>query len=50
MLNFVVQTAEAERPSSSAWLTVGIAIAAAIFSALAAIAVAFLRHRLRIGN
>jgi hypothetical protein len=44
IITFVVQMAEAERAGFRAWITGGIAILAAVVSAIAAIAAAFLAH------
>jgi hypothetical protein len=44
VLNFVAQMAEAERTSLRAWITGGVAMAAAIIAAVAALAAALLRH------
>jgi hypothetical protein len=44
VITFVIQAAEAERASFRAWFTGGIAITAAIFSAIAAIFAAFIHH------
>jgi hypothetical protein len=45
VITFVMQMAEAERAGVRAWITGGIAVLAAVISAVAAITVALLAHR-----